>query len=158
MGPDRALAGELRACVCGKAKMNAKAGPLEVSASEARGDSQAKGPETGTLVHCPLAPCCQQPWAQRVIKSPARPAEHPFLCQSVQPGPPGPRRLLESSEQALPLPQPGLGSCATCPARQEVPPLHPCLQGPTAAQHRAGGSSELSHGSLQPVTALRCQR
>lgn len=102
MGLDRVLAGELRACICGKAKMNAKAGPPEVSASEPRWESQAKGRETGTLVHCPLAPCCQQPWAQRVIKSPARPAEHPFLCQSVQPGPPEPRGLPEERVQSRP--------------------------------------------------------
>ena len=62
------MACKLRACVCGEAKMNTKAGPLEVRASEARWEGRTEGPEKGSF--SPLLPdrCCRQPWAQRVTK------------------------------------------------------------------------------------------
>ena len=44
---------KLTACVCGEAKMNAKAGPLEVRASEVRWEGRTEGPEKGALVHLP---------------------------------------------------------------------------------------------------------
>lgn len=44
---------KLMACVCGEAKMNAKAGPLEVRASEVRWEDRTEGPEKGALVPRP---------------------------------------------------------------------------------------------------------
>ncbi|KAB0398858.1 hypothetical protein E2I00_006052 [Balaenoptera physalus] len=61
VGPDRALAGELRACVCGKAKMNAKAGPPEgrpVSALERPSGPPGRArPRPGDPVVTPSSGC-----------------------------------------------------------------------------------------------------
>ena len=48
------IACKLRACVCGEAKMNTKAGPSEVRASEAGWEGRTEGPEKGASVHCLL--------------------------------------------------------------------------------------------------------
>lgn len=102
----------------GKAKMNAKAGPPEVSAGGLMG-----GPGQGPTV---LRPRTASSPKQRVTKPPAGPADHLFLYQLGNLDPQSLRvsQQVDHRPTAAPCPSPG-GSRAPHPVEQTVPPFQP---------------------------------
>ena len=130
------IACKLRACVCGEAKMNTKAGPSEVRASEAGWEGWTEGPEKGASVHCLLtsAASCPGPKGPRSSSGSSFP---PLVSAARTTGPGVSRRA-----------QPGVGSCPPGPAGQPVPPFQ---LGP--AHHRAGGAQSCPLGSPSPTQA-----